>query len=78
MSHFASFENIIACLDNENNQINYILCGKKENSSLFRPFISGMRSNCSWEEFALGRFPINLIKIDLYLFKAVIRQCIQL
>lgn len=27
-----------------------------------------MLSNCNWEEFALGRFPINLIKMDLYLF----------
>lgn len=68
MSHFPSFENIITCFGNENNQINYISCWKKENSSHFHPFISGMLSNCNWEEFALGRFPINLIKMDLYLF----------
>lgn len=68
MSHFPSSENIITCFGNENNQINYISCWKKENSSHFHPFISGMLSNCNWEEFALGRFPINLIKMDLYLF----------
>lgn len=49
---------------------------KKENSSPCHPFISGVLSNCNWEEFAFGSFPINLIKIELYFFEAVIQQCI--
>lgn len=72
MSHFASFENIITWFDTENNQINYIWCWKKANSSPCHPFISGVLSNCNWEEFAFGSFPINLIKIELYFFEAVI------
>lgn len=68
MSLFPSFENIITCFDNENNQTSYILCWKKENSSPWHPFISGVLSNRNWEEFAVGRFPINLIKIGFYFF----------